>query len=91
VQCTNSTEKAQQKGFVCEEVKSKFEAKKIEFLTIIQFEQIEKDSKKMNAVRNWPLKMSQESTSLSEIDELLSKFVSNYAKIAEPYKRKDKK
>jgi len=36
--------------------KSKFEAKKIEFLDyIIQFEQIEKDSKKMNAVRNWPL------------------------------------
>jgi hypothetical protein len=29
-------------------------------------------------------KTSQESTSLSEIDELLSKFVPNYAKIAEP-------
>ena len=33
--------------------KSKFEAKEIEFLDyVIQFEQIEKDSKKMNAVRN---------------------------------------
>jgi len=36
--------------------KSKFEAKKIEFLDyVIQSEQIKKDSKKMNAVRNWPL------------------------------------
>jgi len=35
--------------------KSKFEAKKIEFLNyIIQFEQIEKNSKKTDAVRNWP-------------------------------------
>jgi len=33
--------------------KSKFEAKKIEFLDyVIQSEQIKKDSKKMNAVRN---------------------------------------
>jgi len=36
--------------------KSKFKAKKIEFLDyIIQSEQIEKNSKKTNAVRNWPL------------------------------------
>jgi hypothetical protein len=43
------------KGFVCEEVKSKFEAKKIEFLNyIIQSEQIEKNSKKTDTVRNWP-------------------------------------
>jgi len=36
--------------------KSKFKAKKIKFLNyIIQSEQIEKNSKKMNAVRNWPL------------------------------------
>jgi len=35
--------------------KSKFEAKEIEFLNyIIQSEQIEKNLKKMNAVRNWP-------------------------------------
>ncbi len=35
--------------------KSKFEAKKIEFLDyVIQSEQIEKNSKKTNAVRNWP-------------------------------------
>jgi len=34
--------------------KSKFEAKEIEFLDyIIQSEQIEKDSKKTDAVRNW--------------------------------------
>jgi len=36
--------------------KSKFEVKEIEFLNyIIQSEQIKKNSKKMNAVRNWPL------------------------------------
>ncbi len=36
--------------------KSRFEAKKIEFLNyIIQSGQIKKNSKKMNAVRNWPL------------------------------------
>jgi len=36
--------------------KSRFKTKKIEFLDyIIQSEQIEKNSKKMNAVRNWPL------------------------------------
>jgi len=36
--------------------KSKFEVKEIEFLNyIIQFEQIKKNSKKINAVRNWPL------------------------------------
>jgi len=35
--------------------KSKFEAKEIEFLDyIIQSEQIEKDSKKTDTVRNWP-------------------------------------
>jgi len=35
--------------------KSKFKAKKIEFLDyIIQFEQIKKDLKKTNAVKNWP-------------------------------------
>ncbi len=36
--------------------KSKFEAKKIKFLDyVIQPEQIKKDSKKTDAVRNWPL------------------------------------
>jgi len=36
--------------------KSKFKAKKIKFLNyIIQPEQIEKNSKKTDAVRNWPL------------------------------------
>jgi len=35
--------------------KSKFEAKEIEFLDyIIQSEQIEKNSKKTDTVRNWP-------------------------------------
>jgi len=35
--------------------KSKFEAKKIKFLNyVIQSEQIKKNSKKTNTVRNWP-------------------------------------
>jgi len=35
--------------------KSKFEVKEIKFLNyIIQFEQIKKNSKKTNTVRNWP-------------------------------------
>jgi hypothetical protein len=42
--CAQGTEKAQQKGFVCEEVKSKFKTKKIKFLDyVIQFEQIKKN------------------------------------------------
>jgi len=36
--------------------KSRFEMKKIKFLDyVIQFEQIKKNSKKTDAVRNWPL------------------------------------
>jgi hypothetical protein len=69
--CAQGTEKAQQKGFVCEEVKSKFKAKKIQILIIIQSEQIKKNSKKTDAVRNWP--SNESSTSLSRVDELLLK------------------
>ncbi len=76
--------------------KSKFEAKKIEFLDyIIQFEQIEKDSKKMNAVRNWPLsKWVKKVQAFLRLMNYYQKFVSNYAKIAEPLMQlthKDKK
>jgi hypothetical protein len=68
--------KAQWKDFACKEVKSKFEAKEIEFLDyIIQFGQIEKDSKNKCSQELTFTKMSQESASLSKVNKLLSKFV----------------
>jgi len=49
-------EKLNERALYVKKSKSKFKAKKIEFLDyIIQFEQIEKNLKKTNAVRNWPL------------------------------------
>ncbi len=48
--------KLNERALYVKKSKSKFEAKEIKFLDyIIQFEQIEKDSKKTNTVRNWPL------------------------------------
>jgi len=48
-------EKLNKRALYVKKLKSKFEAKKIEFLDyIIQSEQIKKDPKKTNAVRNWP-------------------------------------
>ncbi len=66
--------------------KSKFKAKKIEFLNyIIQSEQIEKNSKKTDAVRNWPLpKWVKKVQAFLELMNYYQKFVPNYAKIAEP-------
>jgi len=66
--------------------KSKFEAKKIEFLDyIIQFKQIKKNSKKMNAVRNWPLsKQVKKVQAFLRLMNYYQKFILNYAKIAEP-------
>ncbi len=66
--------------------KSKFEAKKIEFLNyIIQFEQIEKNSKKTDAVRNWPSsKWVKKVQAFLKLMNYYWKFVPNYAKIAEP-------
>jgi len=46
--------KLNERALYVKKSKSKFEAKKIEFLNyIIQSEQIEKNSKKTNTVRNW--------------------------------------
>ncbi len=66
--------------------KSKFKAKEIEFLDyIIQSEQIEKNSKKMNAVRNWPLsKQVKKVQAFLRLTNYYQKFIPNYAKIAEP-------
>jgi len=66
--------------------KSKFEAKKIKFLNyVIQSEQIEKNSKKTDAVRNWPSsKWVKKVQAFLELMNYYQKFVPNYAKIAEP-------
>jgi len=66
--------------------KSKFKAKEIKLLDyIIQPGQIEKNSKKMNAVRNWPSpKWVKEVQAFLRLMNYYWKFVPNYAKIAEP-------
>jgi len=66
--------------------KSKFKAKKIEFLDyVIQFEQIKKNSKKTDAVRNWSLsKQVKKVQAFLELMNYYQKFVLNYARIAEP-------
>jgi len=66
--------------------KSKFKAKKIKFLNyIIQSEQIKKNSKKTNTVSNWPPpKWVKKVQAFLELMNYYWKFVSNYAKIAEP-------
>ncbi len=65
--------------------KSKFEVKKIEFLNyVIQFEQIKKNSKKTDAVRNWPSsKWVKKVQAFLELMNYYWKFIPNYAKIAE--------
>jgi len=48
--------KLNERALYVKKSKSKFKAKEIKFLDyIIQSEQIEKDSKKTDTVRNWPL------------------------------------
>jgi len=66
--------------------KSKFEAKKIEFLNyVIQFGQIKKNSKKTDAVRNWPSpKWVKEVQAFLRLTNYYRKFIPSYAKIAEP-------
>jgi len=66
--------------------KSKFKAKEIEFLDyIIWSEQIKKDSKKTDAVRNWPSpKQVKEVQAFLRLMNYYWKFVPNYARIAEP-------
>ncbi len=76
--------------------KSKFEAKKIKFLNyIIQPEQIKKNSKKTDAVRNWPSsKWVKKVQAFLELTNYYWKFVPNYARIAESLTQlmhKDKK
>jgi len=79
-------EKLNKRTLYVKKSKSKFEAKEIKFLNyIIQSEQIKKDSKKTNTVRNWPSsKQVKKVQVFLELMNYYQKFVSNYAKIAEP-------
>jgi len=66
--------------------KSRFKTKKIKFLDyVIQSEQIEKNLKKTDAVRNWPSpKWVKKVQTFLELTNYYWKFILNYAKIAEP-------
>ncbi len=79
-------EKLNERALYVKKLKSRFETKKIKFLDyVIQSEQIKKDSKKTNAVRNWPLpKWVKEVQAFLRLTNYYWKFVPNYAKIAEP-------
>ncbi len=79
-------EKLNKRALYVKKSKSKFEAKKIKFLNyIIQSEQIKKNSKKTNAVRNWPSsKWVKKVQAFLELMNYYQKFVPNYARIAEP-------
>jgi len=82
-------EKLREKVMYVKKSKSKFETKEIEFLRyIIRPEQIEKDPKKTDAVRNWPPpKKVKEVQAFLGLTNYYRKFVPNYAKIAEPLTR----
>ncbi len=79
-------EKLNKRALYVKKSKSKFEAKEIEFLDyIVQPEQIKKDSKKTDAVRNWPSpKWVKEVQAFLGLMNYYWKFVPNYARIAEP-------
>jgi len=78
--------KLNERALYVKKLKSKFEAKKIEFLNyIIWFEQIKKNSKKTDTVRNWSLpKWVKKVQAFLGLMNYYQKFISNYAKIAEP-------
>ncbi len=75
--------KLNERALYVKKSKSRFKTKKIEFLDyVIQFEQIKKNSKKTNTVRNWS--SSKQVKKVQVFLELMNyywKFVSNYAKI----------
>jgi hypothetical protein len=67
-------EKLNERALYVKKSKSRFETKEIKFLDyIIQSEQIEKNSKNRRSQELASAKTSQESTSLSRVDELLLK------------------
>ncbi len=79
-------EKLREKVMYVKKLKSKFEIKEIKFLKyIIWPEQIKKNSKKTDTVRNWSLsKKVKKVQAFLELTNYYWKFVPNYARIAEP-------
>jgi len=78
--------KLNERALYVKKLKSRFKTKKIKFLDyVIQSEQIKKNSEKTNAVRNWPSsKWVKKVQAFLRLMNYYQKFVSNYAKIAEP-------
>ncbi len=79
-------EKLNERALYMKKSKSRFKTKKIKFLDyVIQPEQIEKNSKKTDAVRNWPPpKQVKKVQAFLRLTNYYWKFIPNYAKIAEP-------
>jgi len=79
-------EKLNERALYVKKSKSRFETKKIKFLDyVIWSEQIKKNSKKTNAVRNWPLsKWVKKVQAFLRLMNYYWKFVFNYAKVTEP-------
>ena len=78
--------KLNERALYVKKSKSRFKTKEIKFLDyVIQSEQIEKNSKKTDAVRNWPLsKQVKKVQAFLKLINYYQKFVPNYARIAEP-------
>ncbi len=78
--------KLNERALYMKKSKSRFETKKVKFLNyVIQSEQIKKNSKKTDTVRNWSsLKQVKKVQVFLELTNYYQKFVSSYAKIAEP-------
>ncbi len=79
-------EKLNKRALYVKKSKSRFKTKKIKFLDyVIQSEQIKKNPKKTDAVRNWPPpKWVKKVQAFLRLMNYYQKFVSNYARIAEP-------
>jgi len=79
-------EKLNERALYVKKSKSRFETKEIKFLNyVIQSEQIEKNLRKTDAVRNWPSpKRVKEVQAFLRLMNYYQKFIPNYAKIAEP-------
>jgi len=78
--------KLNERALYVKKSKSRFETKKIKFFNyVIQSEQIKKNSKKTDTVKNWPLlKQVKKVQAFLELMNYYWKFVFNYAKIAKP-------
>jgi len=79
-------EKLNQRTLYVKKSKSRFKTKEIKFLDyVIQSEQIKKNSKKTNTVRNWPLlKQVKKVQAFLRLMNYYCKFIPNYAKIVKP-------